>query len=238
MIIGRDSIKKHDLVRLLPRFFFISTAEKITPHKSITNGSLNTHCSILPSGCDASVCTAVHHCGPYRGCSPPVQAEPLHHVSESSVRRVRFSDTQPTGQGSVATSPVPHDTPTQTWGLIATVLRQNEQLLEAEIIGYDEIDSDSKDLFAPFRPPNKSSSDLEENSFLSKITIEGDDKLRSAIKALCLKYKAIHSALTLRRFRRLILPLTKVSGRTTVTEALYEYKPSLSNRRYISKCRR
>ena len=192
IIIGRDSIKEHDLVRLLPRFF-ISTPEKITPPKSIKHGSLQTSCSILPSGCDASACTAVHHCGPYRGCSPSVHVDPLHHVPESSIRRVRFSDTPPTGQGSIATSPAPHDTPAQTWGLIATALRQNEQLLEAELIGYDEIDSDSKDLFAPFRPPEKSTSDLGENSFLTKITIEGDDKLRSAIKELCLKYKSIFS---------------------------------------------
>jgi hypothetical protein len=91
-----------------------------------------------------------------------------------------FGDTPPDGKGLVATPPSPIDVSYQTWGPIATMLRQNEQLSEVELIGYDEIDSEVKDMFSPFRPP-KSTNDLDEDSFLSKITIEGDDKLQQAI---------------------------------------------------------
>jgi hypothetical protein len=73
------------------------------------------------------------------------------------------------------------------------VLRQTEQLSGAELISNDEIDGDVKDMFAPFRPPTQTIGDLDDESFLAKITIEGDDKLQSAIKELCIKYKSIFS---------------------------------------------
>jgi hypothetical protein len=48
LIIGRDSIKKHKLVSLLPNFFFNEDTENIEIDKT----DLQTNCSIAPCGCD------------------------------------------------------------------------------------------------------------------------------------------------------------------------------------------
>jgi hypothetical protein len=51
----------------------------------------------------------------------------------------------------VAIPSATNDTRYKTCGTVATVLRQDEQLSEAALMYTDEIDSDKKDLFAPFR---------------------------------------------------------------------------------------
>jgi hypothetical protein len=73
----------------------------------------------------------------------------------------------------LATPPATKDTRFQTWGTVATVLKQTEQLSEAELIYTDEIDNDKKDMFAPFREPIKSTDELTDEEFLAKIKIEG-----------------------------------------------------------------
>ena len=49
----------------------------------------------------------------------------------------------------VASPLAPIDTPSKTWGTVATILRQNEQLSEVDLIVSDEINSDIKDTFGP-----------------------------------------------------------------------------------------
>jgi hypothetical protein len=67
----------------------------------------------------------------------------------------------------VATPLTPNDTPSQTWGPIATILKQNEQLSEVEHIVSDEIDSDKKDTLGPFRAPETTTEQISDAEFLS-----------------------------------------------------------------------
>jgi hypothetical protein len=62
-------------------------------------------------------------------------------------------------------------TQVKPWGIVATVLRQYEQLSDAALINTDEIDSDKKDMFAPYRDP-------PDEEFLAKIKIEGSEELQ------------------------------------------------------------
>jgi hypothetical protein len=93
----------------------------------------------------------------------------------------------------IATHSATNDTQNQTWGPVATVLRQDEQLSEAALIYTDEIDSDKKDMFAPFLEPLKSTDEISDEEFLAKIKIEGTEQLKARIKTLCLKNKGIFS---------------------------------------------
>jgi hypothetical protein len=78
--------------------------------------------------------------------------------------------------------------------MVATVLRQDEQLSEAALIYTDEIDSDKKDMFAPFREPLKSTDELPDEEFLAKIKIEGSEQLQTRIKTFCLRSTKVYSA--------------------------------------------
>ena len=93
----------------------------------------------------------------------------------------------------VASPTAPNDTPAQTWGPVATVLRQTEQLSEVEIIGADEIDSDRKDTFGPFREPDTGTEVLSDEEFLSRVVIEGTPELQEGIKTVLLEFKDIFS---------------------------------------------
>jgi hypothetical protein len=64
------------------------------------------------------------------------------------------------------------------------VLKQNEQLSEVEPIVSDEIDSDKKDTFVPFREPDTTTEQMSNAEFLSHIVIEGTPELQQGIKTL------------------------------------------------------
>ena len=80
---------------------------------------------------------------------------------------MHFDDTLLMDEVVVATLPVPSDTPAQTWGPIATVLRQTEQLSEVDVVGADEIDNYKKDTIGPFREPDKPTDILSEEEFIA-----------------------------------------------------------------------
>jgi hypothetical protein len=75
---------------------------------------------------------------------------------------------------------------------VATVLRPFEQLSDAALINTDEIDSDKKDMFAPYRDPIISNDDLPDEEFLVKIKTAGSEELQARIKTLRIRYKGIH----------------------------------------------
>ena len=75
-------------------------------------------------------------------------------------------------------------TEVNSWGIVATVLRQYEQLSDAALINTDEIDIDKKDMFAPYRDPPTSTDDLPDEEFLAKIKMEGSEELQARIKTL------------------------------------------------------
>jgi hypothetical protein len=69
-------------------------------------------------------------------------------------RKVHFNDNTLEAAAVLATTLATKDTRFQTWGTVATVLKQTEQLSEAKLIYTDEIDNDKKDMFTPFLKPS------------------------------------------------------------------------------------
>jgi transposase InsO family protein len=188
LIIGRESIKKHKLVSLLPNFFFDEVLEK---NERDNNPYRHTNCSIAPCGCDIDAKTAVLANGPDNGFSP-ILVKSGHHSRKSLTNRVHFDDTPLIGKREVALPPTPSDTP-HTWGPIATILKQNEQLSEVDLIGSDEINSDTKDTFGPFRVPDATTEQMSDAEFISRIVIEGTQQLQEEIKKVLLEFKDIFS---------------------------------------------
>jgi hypothetical protein len=179
LITGRDSIKKHKLVSLLPNFFNedIENNETDKPDR-------HTNCSIAPCGCDIDAKAAAFADGPDNGLSP-ITVDSDHHSRNKLNSRVHFDDIPLIGNMEVASPLTPSDTPSQTWGPIATILKQNEQLSEVEHIVSDEIDSDKKDTFDPFREPDNTTTEhISDAEFLSRIVVEGTPELQQGIQTL------------------------------------------------------
>jgi hypothetical protein len=88
----------------------------------------------------------------------------------------------------LATLTVPNDVLNQTHSLITDVPDESEQFSRAELIGADEIDDDTKDMFSPFTQTETST---DENDFLTKMVIEGDAELQAGIRKICRKHKSI-----------------------------------------------
>jgi hypothetical protein len=126
--------------------------------------------------------------GPHTGL-PPTTKLKTDNQRLLQPRKVQSTE----AEEELAIPPATNDTRYQTWGTVATVLKQNEQLSEAALIYTYEIDSDKTDLFAPFREPSKSNDELSDEEYLAKIKIEGSDDLQARIQTLCLKYKGIFS---------------------------------------------
>ena len=188
LIMGRDSIRKHNLASLLPNFFFDEVLEindRDKPHR-------HTNCSIAPCGCDIDAKAAALANGPNNGLSP-ILVDSDHHSRIKSTHRVHFDDTPLTSNMEVASPIAPNDAPSQTWGPIATILKQKEQLSEVELIVSDEIDSDKKDTFGPFREPDNTTEQMSDAEFLSRIIIEGTPELQQGIKTLLIEFKDIFS---------------------------------------------
>jgi hypothetical protein len=99
----------------------------------------------------------------------------------STKRRVHFDDT-PLIDRMLATLIVPNDVLNQTHSLITDVPDESEQFSRAELIGADEIDDDTKDMFSPFTQTETST---DENDFLTKMVIEGDAELQAGIRKIC-----------------------------------------------------
>ena len=189
LIIGRETIKKYNLVSILPNFFF---DEILAEYVRDISPCRHANEAIALHGCDIDAKAAALANGPYNGLSPLTVGSDYHGRS-SSTKRVHFDDTPLIDEVVVATLPVPSDTPAQTWGPIATVLRQTEQLSEVDIVGADEIDNDKKDTFGPFREPDIPTDILSDEEFLSKIVVEGNAELQADIKKLLLEFKDIFS---------------------------------------------
>jgi hypothetical protein len=184
LIIGRDSIKKHKFVSLLPNLFFNEDMENNERDKP----DRHFNCSIAPFGYDIDAKAAAFANKPDNGLSP-MTVDSDHHSRNKSNNRVHFDDIPLIGNMEVASPLIPSDTPSQTWGPIATILKQNEQLSEVKYIVSNEIDSDKKDTFGPFREPDSTTEQILDAAFLSRIVIEGTPELQQGIKTLLIESK-------------------------------------------------
>ena len=199
LIIGRQSIKENNLVSKLPRFFFNENETKITDHCQPCNntpGDISNrpkHLAPIPCACAITATAAALTNGPHTGIFRTTRVGLDNQSQEHPRRKVHFNDTPLDGANELATQLATSDTQVKSWGIVATVLRQYEQLSDAALINTDEIDSDKKDMFAPYRDPPKSNDDLPDEEFLAKIKIEGSEELQARIKTLCIKYKGIFS---------------------------------------------
>jgi hypothetical protein len=101
-------------------------------------------------------------------------------------RKVHFNDNLLAAAAVLATPPATKYTRFHTWGTVATVLKQTEQLSEAELIHTDEIDNGKKGMIVPFREPIKSTDEITNEEFLVEIKIEGSEDFQNKIKSLCI----------------------------------------------------
>ena len=146
LIIGRTSIKQHKLVSLLPKYIFKEDGEY---NERDNNPYRQTNCPTAPYGCDIVAKVATLANGPHNGLNS-ILVGSGHHSRNTPTHRVHFDDIPLIGTAEVASPLDPIDTPSKTWGTVATILKQNEQLSEVDLIVSDEIDSDIKDTFGPF----------------------------------------------------------------------------------------
>jgi hypothetical protein len=117
LTIGRDSIKNTSEFH----FFFNEDMENNGRDKP----DRYTNCSIAPCGCDIDAKAAAFANGPDNGLSPMI-VDSDHHSRNKSNNRVHFDDIPLIGNMEVASPLAPSDTPSQIWGPIATILKQNE----------------------------------------------------------------------------------------------------------------
>ena len=220
VIIGRDTIKQYNLAKIFPQFFFLdkdtdigSTAHKmevssgpirtpITPPKSANNHSQREDAGTSNGSRTAQPATLLV------ACTSTVEGTSLRDDTNSvvctscikgTVHPPPFScthgdDTHLAGRAGLITSS-PSLAPLETANLAAALLEQTEPLHEVYThtpsFRADDVDCDSQDMFAPFRtPPETSTSD---ESFMDRMTIEGDPETQLAIRKLCKKYKHIFS---------------------------------------------
>ena len=186
LIIGRDSIRQNKLVTLLPEFFF----EKENSDKYINIKNCQTHERVTPCGCDTVVEAAAEHGRPYNRVDVSPIGPHLHGVGKPK-KHVHFDDTPLVDMTVLATPDVPADVSFQTHGMMASVLGEPEHSTGVEFIGSDEIDDNTKDMFAPFRAPANTSKD--KLSFIDKVVIEGSAFLQQGIRDLLAKYSSIFS---------------------------------------------
>jgi hypothetical protein len=162
LIIGRQSIKENNLVSKLPRFFFKENETNITDHCQPCNntpGDISNrpkHLAPIPCACAITATAAALTNGPHTGIFRTTRVGLDNQSQEHPRRKVHFNDTPLDGANELATQLATSDTQVKSWGIVATVLRQFEQLSDAALINTDEIDSDKKDMFAPYRDPPKS----------------------------------------------------------------------------------
>ena len=143
LIIGRQSIKENKLVSILPRFFF--DTEDITDNtkcQPCTNTHGDTkhrhkHCHTLPCACAIPAQAAASANGPHIGLSPTTMSDTDNLRLQKHTRKVHFDETHLEVAKEVAIPYATNDTRYQTWGMVATVLRQDEQLSEAALIYTD-----------------------------------------------------------------------------------------------------
>ena len=205
-IIGIETIKKYNIVQLVPHFFLSTEAiealrtrlgltennkkrkaieiETEEPHQVQPTDPSRTH--ICPIGCRE--CTAAGELTlpdivrPVCDITTQVTNAPKHKV----VRSVRFDDTPLESPIELITLPTTEVAPAQTPRPLAALIREIEQLQEVKDFGEEGIDHDKKDMFAPFR--NNPQGDID---ILNKITIRGTAEQQKRIRELCVKYKHI-----------------------------------------------
>jgi hypothetical protein len=153
----------------------------------------HTHRHTLPCVCAIQAQVAASANGPQTGLSPTAMSDTDNLRLQRHTRNVHFDDIHLVVAKEVAIPSATNDTRYQTWGTVATVLRQDEQLSEAALIYAYEIERDKKDMFAPFCEPLKSTDELSDQEFLAKIKIEGSEQPQGRIETSCLKYKGIFS---------------------------------------------
>ena len=237
IILGRETIKRLNLVTLLPHFFFksseipstVSTAllskgliqaakSSLSPTLPVENqlvtsiidigsvdqqrehnGNVAVKRKRLPLSfkCCKKPCSSAHSgcasCGdsatlPRMMCSMSSLSDQVTLAPQHALpRRVRFNDTPLECRQEIATPSTIVPAPAQTDRSVAALLREPEQLLGVDDFGDEEIDYNTKDMFAPFRTPKG------KDDPIVRITIEGSPELQKQIKELCYAYKHIFS---------------------------------------------
>ena len=183
------SFKIKNKTTLLPQYFFHKDCNQ---NEKDTTPNRRSNCSIAPSGCDTIAKVATLASGPYNGLNS-ILVGYGHHSRNTPTNRVHFDEIPLKDITEVASPSVLIDTPSKTWGTVATILKQNEQLSEVDLIVSDEIDCDIKDTFGPFKNPDALTEELSDADFLAKIVIQGTRELQEEIKKILLEFKDIFS---------------------------------------------
>ena len=219
VIIGRDTIKQYNLAKIFPQFFFLdkdtdigATAHKmtlssgplgtpITPLKPANNHSQREDAGNSNGSRTAQPATLLASCtSTVEGTSlrDDTNTEVCTACIKGTVHPPPFScthcdDTHLAGQAGLITSSP--SVAQNTTNLAAALLEQTEPLHEVYThsppFRADDVDCDSQDMFAPFRPTPETSN--SEDSFMDRMTIEGDPELQLAIRKICIKYKHVFS---------------------------------------------
>ena len=90
-------------------------------------------------------------------------------------------------KGSPLVSQLENPTVTQTSRILASLVRESEQLSRAPLYDEDDIDHDKTDTFKPWSSPS-SNTDI-----LSLIHFSGDEDLQSRLRTLCTEFADIFS---------------------------------------------
>ena len=204
-ILGIDTLKKFNIVQLVPHFFLskeaiakLVTRLNMNP-KDSHKRKLTDIASEDPPKVNPLEASRIHKCPiKCRECTSAGAATPRHSIPvcattiqtvsapKRTVRSVHFDDTPLESLIEVINLPSTEFAPAQTPHLLAALLREVEQLPEINDFRDDEIDHDRKDTFAPFRNNPKGDTDM-----IDKITICGTPEQQQRIRALCVKYKQI-----------------------------------------------
>ena len=206
-IIGIDTIKKFNIVQLVPHFFLSEEAidalrlrlgmdqNKNVKRKHIEIVSEDPHqdnplkasrIHKCPTGCDGCTSDGV---AKLPDIVKPVRVttnKAVRAPKPKTVRSVRFDDTPLDKSVEVINPPLTEPAPAQTSRPIAALIREVEQLSGVPDFGDEGIDHDTKDSFAPFR-----SDPIGDVNLIDKITICGTPQQQERIRALCVKYKEI-----------------------------------------------
>ena len=210
LVIGRDSIRKHNLASIFPSTFFAKQLGENTRGTSTLVPETSTLVPRTKSKRKQGSCTHVPctvHCKKRSTIEPiehnpvaelitlPDTTTPAQHLMNqatsapplTSVRLELNNDTPLIERGVLITPPTAGPMPTQTTRPLTALLQQTEQLLEVNDFGDESIDYNAKDMFAPFRsePPG------DTTDILDKITISGSPEQQRRIRALCEKYRHI-----------------------------------------------
>ena len=194
LIIGRDTIRKNNLVHAFPDLFFGAEEQK-KGYTPVLKRKLSTCTHVPNSGNCKNKCITepTEHNSVAEPITLPdtttLEQRPMTQLARapqpSATRSTLINDTPLDARADLITPPTSGTVPTQTRRPVTALLRETEQLLEKDDFGDEGINYNTKDMFAPFRPePTGPTADP-----LDKITISGTAEQQRRIRQLCEKYR-------------------------------------------------